>query len=533
MEQNPYLESEGELLRVTDAGHEYLADIVTDTEGPVYAFRDAAPPIITAAAMARLSRRGTDLRQIYLDEFALVGEDDAEGLIKRVVTAYGDDSVQQLVGQHVVVENASNLLTKKLEWGRFGSYLEQSTRYIYFDEKDAEGNYKYFIPENLSPELCDEYRKTLDQIFDTYSGLVRGLTDYVRQTNPEPSDEKEKIAWKGATRAQACDAVRPILPVATKSTVGIFASAQAMESMVVRLLSEDLLEARKVGKQILTAVRQVMPAFFERADKPDRGGATTAYLAAKRDKMREIAKDLTSDEAAHDPVKLVDFWPENELDVVPHLLFAESDLSTEGLKKAASQMPEDQKKQILHSYMGERLNRRHRPGRSMEIPHYMFEVTADYGTFRDLQRHRVVDAFEWQNLSTKYGYDVPELLQEAGMTEEFEKCFELSERLADLLTGAGFEEEAQYVTLLGHRMRYRFMVNAREAFHLIELRTSPQGHPGYRKLAKNMYDLIHEVHPEIANSMRFINKGEDPELTRMAAELATQYKLGKLDAQNG
>lgn len=166
--KNPYLESVGDRLRLTKKGRDYLDKIVTDSEGQVYAFHQTAPPLLVAAAMARLSRRGSDTREIYLDEFALSGDQDASGLIHRVVTAYGDDSVQQLVGLHLVVEDASNYLTKVLEWGRFAAYLEQSTRYIYYDQKDAAGKYKYYTPPNLDKTTAAAYQKVQDQIFDLY-----------------------------------------------------------------------------------------------------------------------------------------------------------------------------------------------------------------------------------------------------------------------------------------------------------------------------------------------------------------------------
>ncbi len=529
MEINPYLDKKNNLSIITPEGHNRLSQLVTDTVGPVYAFYDQVSPKIIAAAMARLSRRGSDLREIILDEFTLSSDESADSLIQRVVTAYGDDSVQQLVGQHLVVENASNLLTKKLEWGRFGAYLEQSTRYIFFDELDQEGKYKYFVPEDLSEDSKMKYTETLDQIFETYSKMVRDLTDFVRIKHKEPDTPEERIAWRAATRAQACDSIRAVLPVATKSTVGIFASSQAIENLVIRLLSDNLLEAQKVGHCVLQEVRKVIPAFYERTDKIDRGTATSAYLSNKRARIQELASDLVdTKDVSSSSVELLDFWPENELEIVPDLLFSESQISTKGLKAVIAQYSQEKQIEILKTYMGERLNRRHRPGRAMEFPHYKFEITADYGTFRDLQRHRVVDGFEWQQLTINNGYDIPELVKEAGMSDSFNKCFELSEGLVEYLQTKGLNETSQYATLLGHKMRYRFMINAREAFHLLELRTSPQGHPGYRKIAKTMFDLISEKHPNIAGSMIFVNKGEDPELTRLAAERATQYKLNKL-----
>jgi thymidylate synthase ThyX len=480
--------------------------------------------------MARLSRRADDMRITYLDEFAGSAE-DADKLLNRVITAFGDDSVQQLVGVHVVVENASNLLTKLLEWGRLAAYLEQSTRYIFFDQKDAQGKYRYFTPTNLSKDVTDNYNQTMDKIFDLYSRVVRGLTEHVRKANPEPQDKLERIAWQGATRAQACDAARPMLPVATKATVGIFASGQALDSLIMHLLSEPLEEAHYVGNQILAEARKVVPAFLERTDIPERGGATTAYRANTRKTIAEIAKANGLDEPkpSKSNVEMLSYWPENELDLAAEILFEQSHTPLAELKKQVGEWEDSKKEEVLNAAIGERLNRRHKPGRAWEVPHYEFEITDDYGTFRDLQRHRIVDAFEWQQLTPAYSYDVPDLVKEAGFEKEFKQAFELAVELYNKLKDAGYLAEAQYATLLGHKMRYRFMLNARAAFHFLELRTSPQGHPGYRAICHKMYELVAKAHPRIAGAMKFVNQGEDAELTRMAAEVATQYKLQRLE----
>ncbi|NDD84586.1 hypothetical protein EBZ38_10005, partial [bacterium] len=234
---------------ITAEGEAFLKDAVTSSKGNVYAFTDKLSPVTIAAAMARLSRRADDMRITILDEFANAAGKD-EKLLQRVITAYGDDSVQQLVGQHVVVEGASNLLTKKLEWGRLAAYLEQSTRYIYFDQKDIDGNYRYYVPNDLDTKTRATYVHFMDAIFDLYSSMVRELTSYVRKNSNVPKAEQD-VAWQGATRAQACDAVRSVLPVATKSTVGIYASGQALESLIMHLLSDELPEAKEVGHQLL------------------------------------------------------------------------------------------------------------------------------------------------------------------------------------------------------------------------------------------------------------------------------------------
>jgi thymidylate synthase ThyX len=475
--------------------------------------------------MARLSRRGDDMRITLLDEFAEnLGKD--EKLLQRVITAYGDDSVQQLVGQHVVVENASNLLTKKLEWGRMASYLEQSTRYIYFDQKDKNGRYRYYTPTNLNKKLFASYQKTMDQIFDTYSSMVRKLTDYVRETSNVPESERDG-AFASAVRAQACDAVRVVLPVAVKSTVGIFASGQAMESLIMHLMSDELPEAKASGDALLREARKTMPTFLERADKPERGGALVAYRANTYKSMKDFAyKNLPQNLGnLDDDVNLVDYWPRNELDLLPHMLYEHSTMSLADIKKQTQKWSYDQKLEAYATYTGERLNRRHRPGRALEVAHYSFDVLCDYGIFRDLQRHRMVDALEWQHLTPRYGFDMPELVEKAGLADDFESCFDASAALYSQLQAEGYELEAQYATLLGHRMRWKITYNAREAFHIHELRTTPQGHPGYRKLVGAMHDKVAEVHPMLAAAMKFVNKGEDEELTRLAAERYTQFKL--------
>ena len=420
-------------------------------------------------------------------------------------------------------------MTKKLEWGRLASYLEQSTRYIFFDQKDETGKYKYVTPSSITGKVKDTYESIIDEIFDTYSSMVRELTDYVR-SNSKTSKEEQDGAWKGATRAQACDAIRTVLPVATKSTVGIFASGQALESLIMHLLSDELVESRETGQKMLVEARKVMSTFLERADKPERGGAAIAYRANTREAVKKIARDNLSQQYAEetDPVDLISHWPSNELDLVADMLYEHSDLPLRAIQKEVDTWDYSKKEEAFNAYMGERLNRRHKPGRAMEKAHYAWDLVCDYGIFRDLQRHRMVDDLTWQQLTPRYGYDVPELVEEAGLTDQFQHWFDLSLKLHSILIDAGLENEAQYATLLGHKMRWKIMYNARQAFHFHELRTTPHGHPGYRKLVREMHEKVAEKHPLIASAIKFVNQDEDPALTRLAAERYTQFKLDNL-----
>lgn len=515
---------------ITPSGYEYLDTILTNSKDDVYAFNGNISPVTVAAAMARLSRRGDDLRITLLDEFIdKVDKDDQ--LLKRIITAYGDDSVQQLGGLHVVFENASNLLTKKLEWGRLAAYLEQSTRYIYYDQKDSAGQYKYYVPKELKPSARKSYMVSMDKIFDNYSYMVRNMTDYIIKTSKTPVKERD-IAWKGAVRAEACDAIRPALPVAVRATVGIYASGQAVESLYYHLMSDDLSEMVTAGEKLLKEARQVIPMFLERADKPERGGAFIAYRANTNKAVKKLAeKALDSSYASSDtdPVTLIDYSPKNEIELVADMIYSHSSLSLSEIKAQLAKLPYSQKSEIFKAYMGERLNRRHRPGRALEKAHYSWDLFCDYGIFRDLQRHRMVDDLEWQILTPRYGYEIPELVDKAGLTDRFEACFDESLKLHSMLDKNYGPLVAQYAVLLGHKMRWKVTFNAREAIHLIELRTAPQGHKGYRKLSQQMYEKLAEVHPLIASSMIFVNKDENPELTRLAAERYTQFKLKELD----
>ena len=266
---------------------------------------------------------------------------------------------------------------------------------------------------------------------------------------------------------------------------------------------------------------------------PERGLAWQGYRAETFKNVKTFAnKYITkrTDDINND-VNLVDYWPKNELDLLSEMLYEHADLSLNEIRKEISSWNYTKKTKAFKAYFGERYNRRHKPGRALEKAHYSWDLVCDYGIFRDLQRHRIVDALDWQQLSPRMGFDTPELIEKANLQNQFDKCFELSLQLYSQLQEAGYSLEAQYATLLGHKMRWKITYNAREAFHLHELRTTPQGHPGYRKLVLKMHEKLCEVHPLIGSAMKFVNKDEDPELTRMAAERYTQQKLISLDKE--
>lgn len=496
-----------------------LLSFVTNIDDTVYAIKDTLPVTITSAAMARLSRSPDDLRTILLNEFQplpIVTENAHTGkeveLLQRVLTAYGDDSVQQLGDINVVVQSASNLLTKILERPRIGAaYLEQSTRYILFDQK-IDGNYRYVVPPELDEETASMYRLTMDWLFDRYSEIVRGLIAYLTALHPNASD----IATKNAIRTQACDVARELLPVATTSTVGIHGSAQMIDTLIMHLRAHPLQEARDTGNKLLREVRKIHPVFFERTDMDGRGTDTTEYFKEKQTKIDELFEDVPRIERTR-LIELIDYHPLNERDVVDHILHSHNIEPTKELRE-----------KVFDVYVGNRKNRRHRPGRMFELPHYTFRFRTGYAEFRDLQRHRPVEAFEWQVLKTGQDYDIPELIIRTGMEMLYRDSFDVSRQLFEQLKPFG-KYVQQYAVLFGNKIDWEWTINLREAMHIIELRTGPGGHPSYRKLCQEMYAQIEQVHPTLAKTIWFLNNNPPPELTRLESEKAVQAKLQKLD----
>lgn len=528
-ESSKYEKIDGNIIR-TYEGQEWLEKVTTNANENIYAITEDLGQIASAAAMARLSRRAGDLRDTLLEEFSDIDTKNDINVLRRIISDYGDDSVTQLVGVHYVVEGASNLLTKHIEWGRLAAYLEQSTRYIYYDKKDSEGKYLYLRPSSIESKVLGAYETILDKIFDNYSVVVRGLTEHLKKKLEKP-EEMSAAAWNNVIRGQACDAARPMLPVATKSTVGIFASGQALENMIMRLRASSLPEARDTAEKILQEARKVIPVFLERTDKEDRGGAYTKYIVENKNNMQNLADDIlprTYDVDFKKGTKLTSYAPKNELDLTAHMLYEFTDMSEEQLTEFITSLKYEDKYNILSTYVGERRNRRHKPGRALERAVYSWDIMCDYGSFRDLQRHRIVSDLSWQKLTPRYGYDIPELVQEAGLVDDFQQAFDLSLELYSLLQAAGYEEEAQYATLLGHNMRWKVTMNAREAMHFMELRTSAQGHPGYRKIVQEMYDQLSSAHPLIASTMIYINKQDSPELTRLEEEKRNEIKRNKI-----
>jgi thymidylate synthase ThyX len=516
---------------------ETLRPYVTNLDQPVFALVNL-PEVVKGALFARYSRSAKSLRRLFLDEFAGeldvrgdvtidagVGVQRAEQLYERVFVEYGDDSVAQLGGVHLACEQASNLLTKVLEWGRLASYLEQSTRYIAYDSRLG-GRYRYHRPPHvLASPLGTRYVGEMDRIFDAYAELVPVLTEHFRAEHPkDPADSD--FVYRQAIRAKAFDAVRGMLPASALSNVGIYGSGQAYEQLLLRMRAHPLPEARHYADLMLTELRKVIPSFLRRVDVPERGGAWSDYLTDVRTASAAIADELFvgEDIDASAEVTLTDFDPDGEVRLVSALLYPHVSMSEQQIERRVHAMSVDERLAVITASIGERTNRRHKPGRGFERTGYRFDVLSDYGAFRDLQRHRML-TIEWQRLSTAHGYVRPHAIVLAGAQALFDITMERSAGLADALSGDFGPDDASYAVSMAYRIRYVMQMNAREAMHLLELRSAPAGHPSYRRVAQEMHRQIAEVagHRAIAAAMRFVDTSE-PALERLEGERRAEQR---------
>jgi thymidylate synthase ThyX len=522
----------------TDSERARLSPYFTNLDGHVFALTNL-PETVKGALFARYSRSAKSLRRLFLDEFADKMPPDAalvdasqgssaaiaraEKLYARVFNEYGDDSVAQLGGAHIACEYVSNILTKVLEWGRLMAYLEQSTRYVPYTDT-LHGRWRYHVPAELDGALRDRFVRTMDAAFETYARWIPAMQAHFERRYPKSPTDSD-VVHRSAIRAKALDTLRGMLPAATQSNVGIYGTGQAFEALLLRMRASPLAEARSCADDMLVELRKVIPAFLTRVDQPERGGLWSHYFAGTRHALDDIAARLcTEDAAPSEEVTLTEFDPDGEVKVVAAALYSVSALPDAQLLDIARRMSTEERASVLAAAVGERTNRRHRPGRSFERTSYRFDILTDYGAFRDLQRHRLL-TLEWQALTTRHGYTEPEALREAGAGDDWTRVMDASADLHESLVSAGLASIAPYGVAMAYRVRFYLDMNAREAMHLIELRTAPQGHPAYRRVCQRMHTLIseHAGHHAIAAAMRFTDHG-NVELERLNSERALERK---------
>ncbi|MFQ6027368.1 MAG: FAD-dependent thymidylate synthase [Dehalococcoidia bacterium] len=500
------------------------------------------PEVVKGTLFSRYSRSPKTLRRVLLDEFihtpemgfeeivgstptasadSVIAIEKAERFYDRVLVGYGDDSVAELAGTHIACENVSSLAGDYLTDSRIGiSPLEKSARYILFDEK-INGDYLYYKdPGIMGSEFGPGYVGLMDKLFDSYTRWIEQALDYVRDRTPREEGTSER-AYASATRAKACDIMKNILPASRLTNVGLYGNGRAYEYMLNKLYSSELAETRSLAGAMHGELRKLIPSFVKRAEPSE-------YITQVR---QSVATALPKHQVAIDSqerMALVDFDAEAELKTVATILFPFSNHSLAGLLDTVKNLDDAEKRRIIQSYVGSRRNRRDKPGRAFEHAYYTFEFVGSYGVYRDLHRHRQLTQ-DKQRLTANLGYDLPEEFYDLGLASE---CDHLMGEVTDFYNrlSAVMPFEAQYAVPRMFRMRWYMTLNLREAHHIVELRSGRQGHPDYRKIAQEMYRMIHNVHPMLAESI--LVDMNDYTLARIESERRQDEKREQLQQRS-
>jgi len=534
-----------------------LTPFFTNLDRDVFGLK--LPQEVAGALFSRYSRSTKSLRRTFLDEFLgdselalkdLLGAPAPEGdsaalkkaraFYERVLVGYGDDSVAQLGAAHIACENISNVAAKLLEDARIGmAPLEKSTRYVRFDQKDASGNYLFYRePKIIASRHRGQYLEVMQLLFETYSKQMEPMLEHVAGSLPieqvevrdpvsgrglsyEEAARDERLkrwaetAYRATVRAHACDVLRSYLPAATLTNVGMFGVGQAFEYLISKFYSHELTEINELGGAMHRELNQLIPSFVKRAQRNDYLVGTTT-----------MAKNLTSAlrvkvNASAEPVSLIDYDDNAEAKIIAAILYPETRLPLAQLQKIAKAMSADQRRQIFSDYFGRRRHRRDKLGRAFENVYYTFDILGNLGLYRDLQRHRMLTQ-ERQDFTTAHGYDTPPEIVEGGFKSAFDQCMTASANLFEQIH-ADLPSEAQYVVPFAYKIRWYMKMNLREALHVCELRTMPQGHPDYRFICQEIWRNIQEIHPALAECGKFID-WKKYRLGRLQSEMRTEFK---------
>ncbi|HZD82325.1 MAG TPA: FAD-dependent thymidylate synthase [Nitrososphaeraceae archaeon] len=500
------------------------------------------------ALMSRYSRTDKTMRRIFLEEFAK-NPNRGEEFYERVLLEYGDDSVAELGEAQVAIEWVSNIAAKKIEDHRIGlSYLEKSSRYVAFNQQ-VNGQYKYCREDAImASSHADQYIQACDHAFAVYSKNIQPLQKFISEREPidrflffdsmskqdipygnlklsKDIESAERI-YKATIKAKSLDVLRGLLPASTLTNLGITGNGRAFEYLLSTMLASNLNEIKKMADQLHTELKVVIPTFVKRAN--DKHGKTLqSYLVDTRNAISELARYYIKHikvEENPQSVKLLNFEDnsESEIKVASAILYeyAEGQSLEMITQYIRSIMPEDRQK-IIQTYTKFRTNRRDRPGRAFEIVEYTFEMFTNFGMFRDLHRHRIL-TMERQLLSTKHGYDIPAEIIDLDIAKDYKDCMYNCKEVYEIISKK-MPEAAQYIVNFAYRYPYFIKVNLREACHIIELRTVPQGHPDYRYACQKMFSQIKQVHPILADGMKFVDLNRY-ELERLDAEKNAEKK---------
>jgi len=526
-----------------------LSEHFSNTDGDVFAII-TPKQVDRGALMSRYSRTNKSMRRIFLDEF-LKNKTRGEEFYNRVLLEYGDDSVAELGEAQIAIEGLSNIAVKKIEDRRIGlSYLEKSSRYVAWNKKEK-GKYRFYRDsEIMKSRFADMYEETCNFSFDVYSKNIEPMVNYVREKYPiekysfkDSTDGKEKLfsklkndgdiksanmIYKGSTKAKALDILRGLLPASTLTNVGITGNGRAFEYLLTVLGSSELKEEQDLASKIKKELDTTIKSFVRRADDKY-GKAFQNYLKDIKNKSKSITlKEIKSKPTTGVITNLVDYELEKiAMDKIITSIFYEQSPSTsyQNILQQVKRISKEKKIKIINEFVKLRTNRRHRPSRAFENIYYTFDLCNNFGMFRDFHRHRAL-TLERQLLTTDHGYNMPNEIKILGIEKDFKDSMNKTKETFDKIRKK-HPEQGQYVVNFAYNYPYFMKFNLREACHLIELRTVPQGHVDYRKVAQEMFKQINKVHPNLSKIMKFVDLKEY-DLERFESEKRIEAKRKKL-----
>jgi thymidylate synthase ThyX len=501
-----------------------LAPYVTSLDGPVFVLKNL-PEEVVAVLFAYYSRSAEDLRANLLrllregdldvsrlpvqetEADLAAAKQKAREFHERWVVGYGHASVAEHAVAHVAVEQVSIIASKVIEDARLASYTEKSTRYVQFPRA-------YYPCPELPGPAASLYRSAAERLFDAYETWIPDVTERVRRT-ADSTRFKTQRGFDASCRAQACDALRYLLPAATHTNIGLTANARTLEHLISKMLSHPLAEVRKAGERIKDEATKVIPTLIKYARPSE-------YLIETLPAVRALAQEILPEPGgapicnlqsaicnlqSEKGVSLLQSPPEAEARLAAAILYEFTDQPYEQVWERVRSLPEAERRGVVEEYLKRR--RTHGdpvhgytdpPLRSLEHLYFTFDILVDYGAYRDIQRHRM-STQTTQRLTCLHGYDVPELLAEAGYEDRYREAMERAADAWEKLA-ATHPEEAQYVVPLGYRKRVLFTWNLRELHHFIGLRSSRQGHLSYRRIAWQVYEELRKAHPFLAEFIR-------------------------------
>lgn len=530
----------------SESKEKVLRQYVTSTTSNIFALRNL-PEVIKGALFSRYSRSSLGLRSLLLKEFILneetafsaisgemnqdIDEDQmvavkkAQNFYDRILDGYGDDSIGELGGAHLAVENISMIAAKVIEDSRIGgSPLEKSTRYIYFDQK-IHGEYLFYRePVLMTSAYKDLYLGTCNHLFDVYGQLIPPLTAWMEKRFPK-EHEVSKVAYSAALRAKVLDCLRGLLPASALTNMGVYGNGRFFEALIQKLHNHNLFEIQDTGKKTFTELSKVIPSFVRRADLQNKHQQSFSDFSSQMQEDIDILSQkhtATLGEMADSGVRLVSMDPDAPHKVAAALLFASSDKGLHEITQYCKHLQTEDLARILESASGFRENRRHKSPRALEHACFTFEIVADFGVYRDLQRHRMLTQ-ERQLLNCNYGYYVPHEIKDTEMEGPYHEAMLEAKRVYDIIASE-LPEEAQYVVPMAYNIHWYFHINLRQLQWLCELRSAPAGHPGYRYIAQEMAKLVSKACPLFERFFKFVDY-DGYELGRLGQEVRIIEKM--------